>query len=205
MVEGKLRLLSQCSSAFLTAINGAISKLTTTNWLVQEDTGVLEAKRSTTGDASFAIWAKGSGKFAQLDIWNTQTASTGNETTITATDADTQIYVQDGAAGGANTPILQLAADDGVKSATLTLKPDGQLIMPSKVIFSAANFFVSAEITGNGAAQNTAHSLGRTPVIAIAYFTDVAVAGDTLSAVTSDGTNCTVTCSNGSKYRILAF
>lgn len=63
MVEGKLRLLSQCSSAFLSAINGAISKLTTTTFTVQQETddnlgqGAINISPSS-GDTAGALTIK---------------------------------------------------------------------------------------------------------------------------------------------------
>lgn len=66
--------------------------------------------------------------------------------------------------------------------------------------------FMSAEITGNGTPQATAHGLGRTPTVGIAYISDNATtAQGAVSAVVSNGTTCTVTATNNLKYRILAF
>lgn len=80
----------------------------------------------------------------------------------------------------------------------------GDLTMSgAAVIFDATKVFQSAEITADGSAQATAHGLGRTPTIGIAYMTSSVVAA-VISAVTLDGTNCTVTASNTVKYRILA-
>ena len=87
---------------------------------------------------------------------------------------------------------------------TSTAASIATLTMTGPLIFNASNVFLSSEISADGTAQATAHGLGRTPIIAIAYFTLQTGGADAISAVTSDGTNCTVTATNTTKYRILA-
>lgn len=72
--------------------------------------------------------------------------------------------------------------------------------------YAGAYFFLSAEITGNGSAQNTAHTLHKVPerVLPVitggpASYTQPAV---TLGAHTADNLIATVT--TGWKYRLLA-
>lgn len=69
-------------------------------------------------------------------------------------------------------------------------------------------WFVSAEQTGNGSAQNVAHTLGVVPSKVVVIPTDLtpATVGQ-YSAVqgTHTATNCVVTVTNGKKYVVQAF
>jgi len=71
-----------------------------------------------------------------------------------------------------------------------------------------ANFsvFQSAEITGTGAEADTAHGLGRTPVVVIVYPTENTT-GNTLDLAEGvhDGTNIKVNAPITCKYKIVAF
>lgn len=68
----------------------------------------------------------------------------------------------------------------------------------------AGSIFESAEITGNGGAQATAHGLGREPTIAWAVFTELNGSVADMSNITKDGTNLTITVTTGQKYKLFA-
>lgn len=65
---------------------------------------------------------------------------------------------------------------------------------------------ISAEVTGNGSSQNTAHGLGVTPSAAIAVLTEFA---SNLSVDITEGThtstNAVFTVTSGAKYRVMAW
>lgn len=68
--------------------------------------------------------------------------------------------------------------------------------------------FVSAEQTGNGAAQSIAHGLGLTPRAVLVIPTDTApatVGAYTAVEGTHTATNVVVTVTNGKKYKVVAF
>ena len=65
--------------------------------------------------------------------------------------------------------------------------------------------FVSTEQTGNGSAQNIAHGLATTPSNWLVEVTAVASGANTFVKGTADGTNCPVTATTGSKYRVWAW
>jgi len=82
-----------------------------------------------------------------------------------------------------------------------------QLSATAAIVSGQVDFFQSAEITGSGAVQNTAHGLGRTPSLVIVYVTeDTGLAGtiDLLEGA-HDGTNVIVTAPTTVKYKIIAF
>jgi len=63
--------------------------------------------------------------------------------------------------------------------------------------------FVSAEITADGTAQETAHSLGRVPSVVIVSIVDI-TDGDKVTEGSHDATNCITTVTTGAKYKIIA-
>ena|ERR1051326_867741 len=65
--------------------------------------------------------------------------------------------------------------------------------------------FKSTEQTGTGSSQNVAHGLGRIPALVLVYFSKVHQADDSWTEGTHDGTNCVVTVSANSKFKIVAF
>lgn len=68
--------------------------------------------------------------------------------------------------------------------------------------------FQSAEQTGNGAAQNIAHGLGRVPSFVVVVPTDTAPATAgvyTMTEGSHDATNVVVTVTSGKKYIVLAW
>lgn len=68
-----------------------------------------------------------------------------------------------------------------------------------------SGMFISAEVTGTGSSQNTAHGLGSTPTYAVAMPTEF-TSGQSVDIAegTHTSTNCVFTVTNGVKYRIIA-
>jgi hypothetical protein len=82
---------------------------------------------------------------------------------------------------------------------------DGCLIKDGAVeAVAAAATFISAEITGNGAAQATPHGLAATPTRFFAFFTELDGNAADIGTVTADATNLTVTVTTAQKYRLYA-
>jgi hypothetical protein len=83
---------------------------------------------------------------------------------------------------------------------------DGCLIKDGRAAaLATAAMFLSAEITGNGSSQDTAHGLGATPTLVFAIPSDLSGGAYTVAYGTHDGTNCKVTVTTGEKYRVVAF
>jgi hypothetical protein len=81
-------------------------------------------------------------------------------------------------------------------------------IKPRTIRARNALVFKSAEVTGNGSAQNTAHGLGVVPSLVLVIPTDTAPATTgayTAVEGTHDATNCVVTVTSGKKYRVFAW
>ena len=64
---------------------------------------------------------------------------------------------------------------------------------------------ISAEITGNGASQDTAHGLGSAPSRVFAIPSDLTGGAYVVAYGTHDATNAKVTVTTGEKYRVVAF
>jgi hypothetical protein len=93
---------------------------------------------------------------------------------------------------------------------TMTL-PDGDVTVPSGTLFGSSNVFASASTTATGSSQNVAHSLGRTPskvIVSVYQGHDGAGATGTQMATIVEGThtstNCVVTVTAGSKFKVFA-
>lgn len=207
MVEGKLRKLSQCTSAFLAALGSVVTGITTALYTFAQElnaSSVPALSVTSTGtnqDAELNLKPSGTAAASKLRLYTSDPVDSAKELSIVGFDTGAEIALS--GADLTDDLLINISGNAGLKS--WVLSQAGKLTLPGALIFNAADVFLSAEITGNGGAQNTAHGLGRTPVIAIAYFTKVAAAGDVLSAVTSDDTNCTVTGTTNAMYRILAF
>ena len=73
-------------------------------------------------------------------------------------------------------------------------------------MLSEVGAFKSAEITGDGSAQSTAHGLGVVPSVVFVSFTELPAdlaAGADIAEGTATDTNCVVTVTTGVKYKIL--
>lgn len=65
---------------------------------------------------------------------------------------------------------------------------------------------LSAEVTGTGSTQNTAHTLGRTPVKAVAILTEfLSNQSVDITEGTHTSTNAVFTVTSGVKYRVMAW
>ena len=69
-----------------------------------------------------------------------------------------------------------------------------------------ARFWLSAEVTGNGAAQNTAHTLEKVPERVLVFLTGgpASYAQPTITQGAHTASEVIVTCTTGWKYRVLA-
>lgn len=65
--------------------------------------------------------------------------------------------------------------------------------------------FLSAEITGNGSAQSTAHGLATVPTLVFAVPSDITGGAFAVAYGTHTSTNAIVTVTTGEKYRVVAF
>ena len=65
--------------------------------------------------------------------------------------------------------------------------------------------FLSAEITGDGSAQSTAHSLATVPTLVFAIPSDITGGAFAVAYGTHTDTNAIATVTTGEKYRIVAF
>lgn len=123
---------------------------------------------------------------------------------------DALVYLSDTAGALSDTP------------STTNSVPVGRVVAlsdsnPSKVLYIDAPWvqpsvaglvFVSAEQTGNGAAQSIAHGLGVVPrfvVVAPTDLTPATTGAYTATEGTHTSTNVVVTVTTGKKYKVLAF
>ena len=83
---------------------------------------------------------------------------------------------------------------------------DGCLIKDGRAAALATGAMsLSAEITGNGSSQDTAHGLGATPTLVFAIPSNLSGGVAVISYGTHDATNAKVTMTTGEKYRVVAF
>jgi len=82
---------------------------------------------------------------------------------------------------------------------------DGCLVKDGRAAaLATAAMTVSAEQTGTGSSQTVAHSIGATPSLFWVGWTDIPVGGCSVTSVSVDATNVTLTATTGAKYRIYA-
>lgn len=93
----------------------------------------------------------------------------------------------------------------GAAATTLYLRISGAWVAVGASVLPSASVFLSAEVTGNGSAQNTAHGLGTTPSLVFAIASDHSGGQFTVTYGTHTSTNAVVTVTNGEKYRVVAF
>jgi hypothetical protein len=131
--------------------------------------------------------------------------------TISGLAYDAVVYLSDTAGKLADAPSATTPARIG----RVVPLPDNSL---TKVLYvdcswesepgASMRVFVSAEVTANGSAQNTAHGLGVIPFAVLAIPTDTTptTAGEfTVAAGSHDATNCVFTVTTGKKYKVIAF
>lgn len=109
-----------------------------------------------------------------------------------------------GADGKLRTDAISLIAmiKDGIFAADATSRAK---FADGFVTKAKAKVFVSAEVTGNGTAQSTAHGLAAVPAAVLVAIT-LALAGEcSVSEGTHTSTNVIVTATTGAKYKIFAW
>lgn len=107
--------------------------------------------------------------------------------------------VDAGSAGFVGDIIAESTAASGVTV-------DGCLIKDGRAAaLATAGMFFSAEVTGNGSEQSTAHGLGAAPSLCFAFFTELTGGAADIASGTHTATNALFTVTSGEKYRIVAF
>lgn len=188
------RYIATQIGAFFNAVGGVLNigsnSITTTNYTISEASNQLNIVSAAAVDPTVEVMpTDATGRTAYIEAYSRADKTKAVGMSCSATDA--VVYT-------IGTVNMEIDAASGTLLLTgAPVQLAGPLVLDSNYIFQ------SAEITADGSAQATAHGLGRTPVIAIAYMTST-VAAATISAVTSSGTTCTVTGTNLLKYRILA-
>lgn len=92
------------------------------------------------------------------------------------------------------------------KTSAAGVTVDGCLIKDGRAAaLATASFFMSEPVTGNGAAQNTAHGFGTIPTLT--YAVPVDLTGGVYAVIhgTHTTTNSIFTVTTGEKYRVIAF
>lgn len=125
-------------------------------------------------------------------------AITVTEMAVNSVDSDQYV---DGSIDLAHMSVNSIDSDQYVDGSVDNAHIAGSTIEAGKI-----SFFQSAEITGTGSEADTAHGLGRTPAVVIAYITqkDTTTAFDLVEGV-HDGTNIKVNVATTAKYKIVAF
>lgn len=93
----------------------------------------------------------------------------------------------------------------GAKIAATTI--DNGKLTNSTIQAGKLSFFKSTEQTANGASQNVAHGLGRTPALVLVMVTELPAGlagGFDIAEGAHDGTNVVVTITNACKYIVFA-
>ena len=85
---------------------------------------------------------------------------------------------------------------------TLGYAPTRVVVVP--VVAMPQWSLTAADVVGNAAGQNTAHSLACTPTCVPILYGDITTVSDTVTPGVHDGTNCTATVTAGVPYRWLA-
>ena len=88
---------------------------------------------------------------------------------------------------------------NGAAASTIYARVSGAWVPPSPATF------LSAEITGNGSAQSTAHGLATVPALVFAIPSNMTAGAFVVAYGTHTDTNAIVTVTNGEKYRVIAF
>ncbi len=129
--------------------------------------------------------------FRKLTIWTAATEATvATSPTITsgsgapsASEPNGSVYLR----------------TNGSSASTLYVRAGGAWVPTSPATF------LSAEITGDGTAQSTAHGLATVPTLVFAIPSDLTGGAFTVAYGTHTTTNAIATVTTGEKYRIVAF
>ena len=132
------------------------------------------------GDAfrKLTLWISG----AESDLGTSPTITSGSGAP-SATEPNGSVYLR----------------TNGAAASTIYARVSGAWVPPSPATF------LSAEITGNGSAQSTAHGLATVPTLVFAVPSDITGGAFTVAYGTHTTTNAIVTVTNGEKYRVVAF
>ena len=135
---------------------------------------------SPVGDAfrKLTLWISG----AESDLGTSPTLTSGSGAP-SATEPNGSVYLR----------------TNGAAASTIYARVSGAWVPPSPATF------LSAEITGNGSAQSTAHGLATVPTLVFAVPSDITGGAFTVAYGTHTTTNAIVTVTNGEKYRVVAF
>ena len=106
--------------------------------------------------------------------------------------------------GAAGVTIDGTLIKDGVVSANLTGNVTGNTSGTAGGLLAAA-VFLSGELTGNGASQDTAHGFAATPKLVFVVPSDLTGGVFVVAYGTHDATNAKTTVTTGEKYRVVAF
>ena len=90
--------------------------------------------------------------------------------------------------------------NDGADKATSLYRSSGG----GTWVTALPGYNLSAEVTGNGSAQSTAHTLGAVPSVVIAIPSDLTGGAFTVVYGTHTSTNSIATVTTGEKYRLLS-
>lgn len=90
--------------------------------------------------------------------------------------------------------------NDGADKATSLYRSSGG----GTWVTALPGYNLSAEVTGNGSAQSTAHTLGAVPSVVIAIPSDLTGGAFTVVYGTHTSTNSIATVTSGEKYRLLS-
>jgi hypothetical protein len=88
---------------------------------------------------------------------------------------------------------------NGAAASTIYARVSSAWVPPSPATF------LSAEVTGNGSAQSTAHGLGTVPTLVFAIPSNQTAGAFVVTYGTHTTTNAVVTVTNGEKYQVIAF
>ena len=135
---------------------------------------------SPVGDAfrKLTLWISG----AESDLGTSPTITSGSGAP-SATEPNGSVYLR----------------TNGTSASTLYARVSSAWVPTSPATF------LSAEITGNGSAQSTAHSLATVPTLVFAIPSDLTGGAFVVAYGTHTTTNALVTVTTGEKYRVVAF
>lgn len=135
---------------------------------------------SPVGDAfrKLTLWISG----AESDLGTSPTLTSGSGAP-SATEPNGSVYLR----------------TNGSSASTLYVRVSGAWVPTSPATF------LSAEITGNGSAQSTAHGLATVPTLVFAIPSNLTAGAFVVAYGTHTDTNAIVTATNGEKYRVVAF
>lgn len=136
--------------------------------------------RDSVGAAfrKLTVWTSG----AAADVTTSPTVTSGSGAP-SATEPNGSVYLR----------------TNGTSASTLYVRVSSAWVPTSPATF------LSAEITGDGSAQSTAHGLATVPTLVFAVPSDITGGAFAVAYGTHTSTNAIVTVTTGEKYRVVAF